>query len=696
MSYAALNGQFDNTNAFAEYGYDQALQPECMDLEFVNTSQDPVHRGYDDQHLDHIDEWMDYEFDVPKGNVLAFSGDDNEAWPMSTNIEFLQPDIPSPGPPSPHPRRCSPNRPNSREQVSYIARSTRSRRLPKDQTDILDNWLSDHLSYPYPTESEKLKLVAATGMTKKQIQDWFARTRQRKLPPPDVASESDPNTETPTPAGQSSLEVTPASPNASEVDLQSEGYLSDVEKLDHQLELLDTSQNLGDHPGSKLEWWLQTLPTPVEGWHRKCLDGTDKCRTRLLADARLQSLAESLEKRNLPPLNTGNAFERALLRLLDLVDVNSWAARPLCSLIRKLLGLQEALPLSTPRVSDMLNQIDCQASVSPRIDLAVEILRGCRNDLNASPEDGDEAYDNTCFTKSGKFERALLALTDDFAYHYMIRAPRILNVISLLSAEKDPMDQGLIEQESSEQEDVDRNEDPPASLNQDSISVDSMSTSSSISACSYTSFGPRRGRRRPRTQIRGTQLLPANSPVDESTSPGFGAKSNAHTCKECSESFKTKYSLKRHRASIHQPREIWVCDANVLRKFLHRANSCLLCPRPREDEALLSPCLWDSHDPSPLSGCLVRPVDKRTFYRKDLFIAHLQRMHLADKDSFVVRHARLFKQEVTSAQEQYYKAANHEAEDMVASRMFRKYTYAEGGERLRADGRERYKVIGKF
>lgn len=66
---------------------------------------------------------------------------------------------------------------------------------------------------------------------------------------------------------------------------------------------------------------------------------------------------------------------------------------------------------------------------------------------------------------------------------------------------------------------------------------------------------------------------------------------------------------------------------------------------------MMAHCL--RHGPKLLSACRLRSIKERTFYRKDLFVAHLRGLHAADKDSFAVRHAHLFKQEVTIGQEQY-------------------------------------------
>jgi len=44
-------------------------------------------------------------------------------------------------------------------------------------------WLQSHLSDPYPQENDKAILAAASGLTVRQVEAWFSRTRRRKLPP---------------------------------------------------------------------------------------------------------------------------------------------------------------------------------------------------------------------------------------------------------------------------------------------------------------------------------------------------------------------------------------------------------------------------------------------------------------------------------------------------------------------------------
>lgn len=51
-------------------------------------------------------------------------------------------------------------------------------KLPRKTTDLLQNWLLNHLDHPYPSKEEKEKLCNETGLNKKQLLNWFTNTRK--------------------------------------------------------------------------------------------------------------------------------------------------------------------------------------------------------------------------------------------------------------------------------------------------------------------------------------------------------------------------------------------------------------------------------------------------------------------------------------------------------------------------------------
>jgi len=60
-------------------------------------------------------------------------------------------------------------------------RKKRRGNLPKPATRLLQEWLSKNLQHPYPTEQQKLQFANQTGLTTKQIDNWFINTRRRQM-----------------------------------------------------------------------------------------------------------------------------------------------------------------------------------------------------------------------------------------------------------------------------------------------------------------------------------------------------------------------------------------------------------------------------------------------------------------------------------------------------------------------------------
>jgi hypothetical protein len=53
--------------------------------------------------------------------------------------------------------------------------------LDERTTAILNEWLKNHLTNPYPSTDDKLQLMNATGFTLIQLNNWFSNARRRKL-----------------------------------------------------------------------------------------------------------------------------------------------------------------------------------------------------------------------------------------------------------------------------------------------------------------------------------------------------------------------------------------------------------------------------------------------------------------------------------------------------------------------------------
>lgn len=51
--------------------------------------------------------------------------------------------------------------------------------LPPQVVHKLKQWMLDHVDHPYPNDSEKNQLVQETGLTLRQLNDWFSNARRR-------------------------------------------------------------------------------------------------------------------------------------------------------------------------------------------------------------------------------------------------------------------------------------------------------------------------------------------------------------------------------------------------------------------------------------------------------------------------------------------------------------------------------------
>ncbi|KAI4153484.1 MAG: hypothetical protein L6R39_001551 [Caloplaca ligustica] len=75
-------------------------------------------------------------------------------------------------------------RPVEFQNVEVGEKSNKKRRgnLPKQTTDILRAWLHEHLDHAYPNEEQKQQLIRETGLTDKQVSNWFINARRRNVP----------------------------------------------------------------------------------------------------------------------------------------------------------------------------------------------------------------------------------------------------------------------------------------------------------------------------------------------------------------------------------------------------------------------------------------------------------------------------------------------------------------------------------
>lgn len=62
--------------------------------------------------------------------------------------------------------------------------SSKKKNISTRNREILNKWLEDHKENPYPTLEDKQKLVEETGLSIRQVKDWFINARRRYLPKP--------------------------------------------------------------------------------------------------------------------------------------------------------------------------------------------------------------------------------------------------------------------------------------------------------------------------------------------------------------------------------------------------------------------------------------------------------------------------------------------------------------------------------
>lgn len=76
--------------------------------------------------------------------------------------------------------KVSPESSGSR-RVTKASNRKKSPSLPPETVEYLKQWIMspDHISHPYPTEQEKIKIMDDTGIELKQLTNWFVNNRKR-------------------------------------------------------------------------------------------------------------------------------------------------------------------------------------------------------------------------------------------------------------------------------------------------------------------------------------------------------------------------------------------------------------------------------------------------------------------------------------------------------------------------------------
>ncbi|KNE70285.1 hypothetical protein AMAG_14431 [Allomyces macrogynus ATCC 38327] len=78
-------------------------------------------------------------------------------------------------------RRSAPDMDTDRALLAVVKTRQRRGQLPADARATLLAWVDGHRESPYPTRAEKDQLMAATGLTLSQVENFFVNFRRRSL-----------------------------------------------------------------------------------------------------------------------------------------------------------------------------------------------------------------------------------------------------------------------------------------------------------------------------------------------------------------------------------------------------------------------------------------------------------------------------------------------------------------------------------
>ncbi len=65
-------------------------------------------------------------------------------------------------------------------EIPMVEAVHRRANFPPATIEILQQWLFEHASYPFPTDAEKTQLSERANITVKQVSDWFMNARRRR------------------------------------------------------------------------------------------------------------------------------------------------------------------------------------------------------------------------------------------------------------------------------------------------------------------------------------------------------------------------------------------------------------------------------------------------------------------------------------------------------------------------------------
>ena len=158
-----------------------------------------------------------------------------------------------------------------------------------------------------------------------------------------------------------------------------------------------------------------------------------------------------------------------------------------------------------------------------------------------------------------------------------------------------------------------------ASISQMSHSAESLaSRGSQGSLASHASWSGRKGRKRHRSNTIFT--------TQEMVFTMQGMNRKGYQCTWCRQAFSGAYQWQRHEESQHAPQEEWICHYTEPSVWHDKHDeACKFCDR--------HPPSFEQHYKfyHNFERCRAKPIQQRTFARRDHLVQHLKQVHVLEK-----------------------------------------------------------------
>ncbi|KAB8202012.1 hypothetical protein BDV34DRAFT_228739 [Aspergillus parasiticus] len=123
----------------------------------------------------------------------------------------------------------------------------------------------------------------------------------------------------------------------------------------------------------------------------------------------------------------------------------------------------------------------------------------------------------------------------------------------------------------------------------------------------------------------GALPFPIKPPRRHKRRSSHATEEYRYQCTFCPQCFKKKNDWTRHETSVHLSLESWICTPNLAELEFTEPNSlaCKFCPFSWPSQAH-----WEEHD---FRVCAEKPIEQRSFTRKDHLWQHLRKFHSCTK-----------------------------------------------------------------